>query len=742
MVKRWINGKVKFMILFFVCGISTYSNSLTNEQIKSIHEEVIKYLKSNKIELGKGDGLAIGEKSFAEEDGDVVIGKKARSRGNGLSYSIAIGYNAFTLGSETKKGIGGQATAIGAYTFASSSALALGYGSNAYGDSSVALGGANISGQDSYGIGGRNHNSGDFSTSIGYNSMTTTDRSIVMGDDTVSHYGKDLKDGFVDDETYKKEYQKMFNKIMAEEGEKIKKKYKDAGYTDKQIEKMYIGIEIGQLATRELSKKYTQYNKNRSGSGYFKKAKRAGANVVIGSSSKAFGSFNTVLGAFSEVYGEYNIALGVASKIENSSYSMAIGDFSKVVNSSKGVALGYGASVTKEGAIALGENSVADKDKGQLGYGVTKEITSIDEILKMTDKKEEYEKNKKIIANKKDEYNAIITKYENASTKDEKAKIEKEKKEWLDNNKDFMPAVKENRDIISVWKSTAGALSIGQTGYTRQLTNLAAGTNDTDAVNVAQLKQMKSYVDREVSTKVGNSAYEIWKESDVKNKDKSVQDFLASLKGEKGAKGDGESAYQSWLKQKGNEGKSESDFIASLKGEKGNNGKDGKSAFEVWKDKNKKPNATEDEFFKDITKGASLSSKEKKQMNKRIDDANEKSDLALSGVSNAIAIANLPQVSGDDKFNLSAAYGYYGASHSLAIGISGQNNSGNFVYKLSGSINNKGNIAVGAGIGVKKKKNRYLVNDKKVENLERELKEYKDKVDRLEKLLISNGFVK
>lgn len=477
---------------------------------------------------------------------------------------------------------------------------------------------------------------------------------------------------------------------------------------------------------------------------------KASRGVTIGDESKATETYAISIGHKAESTKRSSIAIGDHT-ISSGIGSQAMGNGAKALNkgtiafglSSKsdkdfGVSIGSFSKSNVEGGIALGENSVADKDKGQLGYGVTKEITSIDEILKMTDKKEEYEKNKKIIANKKDEYNAIITKYENASTKDEKAKIEKEKKEWLDNNKDFMPAVKENRDIISVWKSTAGALSIGQTGYTRQLTNLAAGTNDTDAVNVAQLKQMKSYVDREVSTKVGKSAYEIWKESDVKNKDKSVQDFLASLKGEKGAKGDGESAYQSWLKQKGNEGKSESDFIASLKGEKGNNGKDGKSAFEVWKDKNKKPNATEDEFFKAITKGASLSSKEKEQMNKRIDDANEKSDLALGGVSNAIAMANLPQVMGNRKFNLSASYGYYGKSHSLAIGFSGVNSKGNFIYKLSGAVNNKGNIAVGAGIGVVLGKNRYLVNDKKVENLERELKEYKDKVDRLEKLLISN----
>lgn len=297
---------------------------------------------------------------------------------------------------------------------------------------------------------------------------------------------------------------------------------------------------------------------------------KASRGVTIGDESKATETYAISIGHKAESTKRSSIAIGDHT-ISSGIGSQAMGNGAKALNkwtiafglSSKsdkdfGVSIGSFSKSNVEGGIALGENSVADKDKGQLGYGVTKEITSIDEILKMTDKKEEYEKNKKIIANKKDEYNAMITKYENASTKDEKAEIEKEKKEWLDNNKDFIPAVKENRDIISIWKSTAGALSIGQTGYTRQLTNLAAGTNDTDAVNVAQLKQMKSYVDREVSTKVGKSAYEIWKESDVKNKDKSVQDFLASLKGEKGAKGDGESAYQSWLKQKGNEGKSES----------------------------------------------------------------------------------------------------------------------------------------------------------------------------------------
>lgn len=67
-------------------------------------------------------------------------------------------------------------------------------------------------------------------------------------------------------------------------------------------------------------------------------------------------------------------------------------------------------------------------------------------------------------------------------------------------------------NTTSTWKSTASAVSVGDTAnnITRQITAVAAGTQDTDAVNVAQLRnvsegsisQAKSYTDSQVS-KVG-----------------------------------------------------------------------------------------------------------------------------------------------------------------------------------------------------------------------------------------------
>ena len=50
-------------------------------------------------------------------------------------------------------------------------------------------------------------------------------------------------------------------------------------------------------------------------------------------------------------------------------------------------------------------------------------------------------------------------------------------------------------ETTSTWKSVKGAVSVGTADKTRQITNLAAGTNDTDAVNVAQLKNAKTTVE-------------------------------------------------------------------------------------------------------------------------------------------------------------------------------------------------------------------------------------------------------
>lgn len=55
-------------------------------------------------------------------------------------------------------------------------------------------------------------------------------------------------------------------------------------------------------------------------------------------------------------------------------------------------------------------------------------------------------------------------------------------------------------DSSITWRSGEGAVSVGSSTVTRQITGVAAGSEDTDAVNVAQLKSLKAYTDGELAT--------------------------------------------------------------------------------------------------------------------------------------------------------------------------------------------------------------------------------------------------
>ena len=94
-----------------------------------------------------------------------------------------------------------------------------------------------------------------------------------------------------------------------------------------------------------------------------------------------------------------------------------------------------------------------------------------------------------------------------------------------------------------------------------------------------------------------NSPYEIWKAKPA-NTGKSKDDFLASLKGDKGENGtNGKSAYDLWKAKDGNADKSEADFLAALKGDKGENGTNGKSAYDLWKAKDGNADKSEADFL-------------------------------------------------------------------------------------------------------------------------------------------------
>lgn len=232
------------------------------------------------------------------------------------------------------------------------------------------------------------------------------------------------------------------------------------------------------------------------------------------------------------------VAVGDSASAE--AYGVALGDRTYVAW--RGSALGDNASVLANGGVALGPDAVADTAAGKFGYiaaaaaqpatemELAASIGKADVVNqfnnKWSEKNNEYtevmknyyslhdeaQKNDDILRNtkgstdaeKQKAYEAALAKKADLSNRILEAT--KQKNAWLSQNKDFLNALEEKNNALSAWRSSDGAISVGSAAYTdengkfhaantRQITNLAAGTEDTDAVNVAQLKSVKNLVD-------------------------------------------------------------------------------------------------------------------------------------------------------------------------------------------------------------------------------------------------------
>lgn len=84
-------------------------------------------------------------------------------------------------------------------------------------------------------------------------------------------------------------------------------------------------------------------------------------------------------------------------------------------------------------------------------------------------------------------------------------------------------------DTSSTWKATASAVSVGDVskGVTRQIISVAAGTKDTDAVNVAQLKRVQDQITNS-TTNIGQNTSDINNiKGDISKLDKRVNKAVA-----------------------------------------------------------------------------------------------------------------------------------------------------------------------------------------------------------------------
>ena len=392
----------------------------------------------------------------------------------------------------------------------------------------------------------------------------------------------------------------------------------------------------------------TETEAKESGTAFGGHAKAAAGGIAVGWQAHANDLVATSVGTSSDA-GRQATAIGAGTTADGTA-STAVG-LGSVSKGERSTALGAESVAEEAGSIALGTGAVANTKAGAVGYIATGGSATFEEALATLDKKEDYDKWTATVNASKAEYDNL-TKAFNDASKDKKDEAKQALDDWKVQHADFVKALTAKEKLEATWKATEAAVSVGADGVdkagnriikSRQITNVAAGTRDTDAVNVAQLRNlatapMNFYFGgtKDKTTNVYTPGNTNWSmslnefrmdfgdglkaekvEKDGKtytlvtlNKDSLKND--PAFKGDKGDAGaagkDGKSAYDIWKEKPGNENKTEEDFRKDLKGEKGENGKDGaagkdgKSAYDIWKEKPGNENKTEKDFL-DSLKG-------------------------------------------------------------------------------------------------------------------------------------------
>ena len=224
--------------------------------------------------------------------------------------------------------------------------------------------------------------------------------------------------------------------------------------------------------------------------------------VALGNDLNVSGYGALAVGTESTATGDYTIALGVESKAEaqlaasmgyqsqaKASGSVALGAWSSA-EAKQALALGYDSQAMVAGGVALGAKSVANRGKDVLGYDpVTGAAFANDAaVAAALGKTAELTAAETNIANAQTAVTAAQQAYD--------ADQSDANKQALRNAKNTLNTAKSKKnELLASYKSVFGAVSVGRNDGTRQITNLAAGTEDTDAVNVAQLKALSGKVD-------------------------------------------------------------------------------------------------------------------------------------------------------------------------------------------------------------------------------------------------------
>ena len=190
-------------------------------------------------------------------------------------------------------------------------------------------------------------------------------------------------------------------------------------------------------------------------------------------------------------------------------------------------------------------------------------------------------------------------------------------------------------ETSAAWKASHAAVSVGDVdnNITRQITSVAAGTKDTDAVNVAQLKSLDGKVEKNKTDIATNKADIATNKADIATNKTNIATNTANIA-------------------------TNANNIAAINTQLADN----------------------NDSINELRGNVNLLNK----------------DLR-GGVASAIAHASVPQSTKAGAIGVGVGTGFYGGQSAVSLGVSGVTPNENWVFKASVSTNSRGNYGVGAG---------------------------------------------
>ena len=404
---------------------------------------------------------AVGSQSWTKGDYSAAYGYQAEATG---TNAVAIGRVSKATGtSATAVGVNNKAQAQDSSAVGSSNTIAAGATqASAFGRENTVNRGGTIA------AGYKNTTDGDRNVAIGNENTTTGEETIGIGTKVIAGTGKTIAIGSV---------------------------YNPGGGVEKQT--IARGDDTINPATGQVNNIFALAIGN--GAQADGKDNKASGMIAIGQDVLANNNNTIAMGIQAKATGNQAIAFG---KIANASGSgaFALGQATNATSHGS-IAMGNGAQSTGSGSTALGRTAQATKD-GSVAVGFNAEATGDHAIAIGGDGKgAAYDNtnttfaglNEKTTASAK---NAVAIGHQATANIEGGVALGSESKTTVAAGVQGYNPASDRTDKYStqagaVGTSTLAAVSIGEgVTKTRQLTGLAAGTEDTDAVNVAQLKNV------------------------------------------------------------------------------------------------------------------------------------------------------------------------------------------------------------------------------------------------------------